>query len=193
MEVTFFGSPSEFREWLEQNHDSAKELWVGFYKKGSGKAGITWPEAVDQALCFGWIDGIRKRVDETSYTNRFTPRRRGSTWSAVNIKRVGELTELGLMRPAGLEAYEQRDETKAQLYSYERAESKLVEAYERQFREHERAWAFFSTQSPSYRRTSSWWIMSAKKEETRQRRLAALIEASERGEKLGTVAGGSGS
>ncbi len=156
MEVTFFESPSEFREWLEQNHDSAKELWVGFYKKDSGKAGITWPEAVDQALCFGWIDGIRKRVDETSYTNRFTPRRRGSTWSAVNIKRVSELTELGLMRPAGLEAFEQRDEAKAQLYSYERAESKLDEAHERQFRENERAWAFFSTQAPSYRRTSSW-------------------------------------
>ncbi len=192
MEVTFFESPSEFREWLEQNHDSAKELWVGFYKKGFGKAGITWPEAVDQALCFGWIDGIRKRVDETSYTNRFTPRRRGSTWSAVNIKRVGELTELGLMRPAGLDAFEKRDEAKAQLYSYERAQSKLDETYERQFREHERAWAFFSAQAPSYRRTSSWWVMSAKKEETRQRRLAALIEASERGEKLGTVTGGSG-
>ncbi|HEX8228495.1 MAG TPA: YdeI/OmpD-associated family protein [Chloroflexia bacterium] len=191
MEVTFFESSSEFRKWLERNHENAKEVWVGFYKKGSGKPSITWPEAVDQALCFGWIDGIRKRVDETSYTNRFTPRRRGSTWSAVNIKRVGELTELGLMQPSGLEAFEKRDEAKAQLYSYERAESKLDEAYERQFRENERAWTFFESQAPGYRRTSTWWIMNAKKEETRLRRLSALIEASERGEKLGTVTGGS--
>lgn len=190
MEVTFFESPSEFRAWLEQNHESAKELWVGFYKKGSGKSSITWPEAVDQALCFGWIDGIRKRVDETSYTNRFTPRRRGSTWSAVNIKRVGELTELGLMQSSGLEAFEKRDEAKAQLYSYERTESKLAEAYEIQFRENERAWAYFESQAPGYRRTSTWWIMSAKKDETRLRRLSALIDASEKGEKLGTVTGG---
>ena len=190
-EVTFFESPSEFRDWLEENHDKEKELWVGFYKKGSDKPSITWPEAVDQALCFGWIDGIRKSIDESSYTNRFTPRRRDSTWSAVNIKRVGELTELGLMQPAGLKAFEERDEKKAQLYSYERAESKLDEAYERQFRQNERAWAFFESQAPWYRRTSTWWIMSAKKEETRLRRLAALIEASERGEKLGVVIGGS--
>ncbi|HEX8597870.1 MAG TPA: YdeI/OmpD-associated family protein [Chloroflexia bacterium] len=191
MDVTFFESPSEFREWLEQNHASVKELWVGFHKKGSGKPSITWPEAVDQALCFGWIDGIRKRVDETSYTNRFTPRRRDSTWSAVNIKRVGELTELGLMQPSGLEAFERRNSKKAQLYSYERTSSQLDETYERRFRENERAWAFFESQAPGYRRTSTWWIMSAKKEETRLRRLSALIEASERGEKLGTVTGGS--
>src|ERR687893_671488 len=138
MDVHFFETPAEFRAWLEANHETAAELWVGFHKKATGRPSITWPEAVDQALCFGWIDGIRKSIDESSYTNRFTPRRRGSTWSAVNIKRVGELTELGLMQPAGLKAFEERDEKKAQLYSYERAESKLDEAYERQFRGHER-------------------------------------------------------
>ncbi|MDQ3930612.1 MAG: YdeI/OmpD-associated family protein [Chloroflexota bacterium] len=191
MEIKFFESPSEFRKWLDENHQTETELWVGFHKKGSGKPSITWPESVDQALCFGWIDGIRKSIDETSYMIRFTPRKRGSIWSAVNIKRVGELIELGLMQPAGLAAFEKRDEKKAQLYSYERTESKLDEAYERQFRDNQVAWSFFEAQAPWYRRTSSWWVMSAKKEETRQRRLSTLIAASERGEKLGAVTGGS--
>ncbi|MEA2574060.1 MAG: hypothetical protein QOH93_1358 [Chloroflexia bacterium] len=191
MEAIFFETPSEFRKWLEDNHDTEKELLVGFHKKGSGRPSITWPEAVDEALCFGWIDGIRKSLGETSYTIRFTPRKRDSTWSAVNIKRVGELKELGQMQPAGLEAFENRDETKAQLYSYERAETQLDAAYERQFHENERAWEFFQAQAAWYRRASTWWIMSAKKEETRLRRLGALIEASDKGERLGTVTGGS--
>jgi uncharacterized protein YdeI (YjbR/CyaY-like superfamily) len=191
MEVTFFETPSEFRKWLEENHHAEKELWVGFYKKGSGKPSMTWPEAVDQALCFGWIDGIRKSIDVESYTNRFTPRKPGSTWSAVNIKRVGELAELGLMRPAGLAAFEKRDEKKAQLYSYEQANSKLDEPYERQFRANQGAWSFFQAQAPSYRRSAYWWIMSAKREETRQRRLAILIEESQKGSRLPTITGGS--
>lgn len=191
MEVKFFQTPSELREWLEEHHQTEKELWVGFYKKGSGRPSITWPEAVDQALCFGWIDGIRKSIDADSYMNRLTPRRPGSTWSAVNIKRVGELTELGLMQPAGLAAFEKRDEKKAQLYSYEQANSKLDESYEEQFRANERAWSFFQAQAPWYRRSAYWWIMSAKKEETRLKRLAILIEESERGSKLSTITGGS--
>lgn len=191
MEVRFFESPSDFREWLEENHQVARELWVGFYKKSSGRPSITWPEAVDQALCFGWIDGIRKSIDEVSYTNRFTPRKPGSVWSAVNIKRATELAELGLMQPAGLAAFEKRDEHKAQLYSYERAGSKLDEAYEQMFRENERAWSFFQAQAPSYRRSANWWIMSAKKEETRLRRLAILIEESEKGSRLPAITGGS--
>jgi uncharacterized protein YdeI (YjbR/CyaY-like superfamily) len=190
MEVTFFETPSQFRDWFEENHRAEKELWVGFYKKGSGKPSITWPEAVDQALCFGWIDGIRKSIDAESYMIRFTPRKPGSIWSAVNIKRAGELTELGLMQPTGLAAFEMRDEKKAQLYSYEQANSTLHEAYELQFRENERAWSFFKAQAPWYRRSSYWWIMSAKKEETRQRRLAILIEESEKGSKLSALTGG---
>jgi uncharacterized protein YdeI (YjbR/CyaY-like superfamily) len=190
MKVTFFETPSEFREWLEQNHQAAKELWAGFYKKGSGKPSITWPEAVDQALCFGWIDGIRKSLDADSYMIRFTPRKPGSTWSAVNIKRAGELTELGLMQPPGLAAFEGRDEKKARLYSYEQANSKLDEAYEERVRENERAWSFFQAQAPWYRRSAYWWVMSAKKEETRLKRLAILIEESERGSRLSTLTGG---
>jgi uncharacterized protein YdeI (YjbR/CyaY-like superfamily) len=180
MEVTFFEAPSGFRKWLEEHHQVERELWVGFYKKGSGKPSITWPEAVDQALCFGWIDGIRKSLDDTSYMIRFTPRKPDSTWSAVNIKRARELSELGLMQPAGLAAFEKRDEKKAELYSYEQANSKLDEA-----------WSFFQAQAPWYRRSAYWWIMSAEKEETRQKRLAVLIEESEKGSKLSTLTGGS--
>ena len=191
MEAIFFETPPEFRRWFEENHQTGKELWVGFYKKGSGKPSITWPEAVDQALCFGWIDGIRKSIDADSYMIRFTPRKPGSIWSAVNIKRAGELSELGLMQPAGLAAFEKRDEKKARLYSYEQANHKLDEAYEEQFRGNERAWSFFQAQAPWYRRSAYWWIMSARKEETRLKRLAILIEESERGSKASTITGGS--
>jgi uncharacterized protein YdeI (YjbR/CyaY-like superfamily) len=128
MEITFFKSPAELRKWLEENQDKAKELWVGFYKKGSGQAGITYAEALDEALCFGWIDGIRKSVDEMSYTNRFTPRKPGSIWSMVNIKRAGELVEAGLMLPSGLKAFGERDEKKSKLYSYEERVRKLDDA-----------------------------------------------------------------
>ena len=191
METTFFETPFEFRKWFEEHHQAEKELWVGFYKKGSGKPSITWPQAVDQALCFGWIDGIRKSLDADSYMIRFTPRKAGSIWSAVNIKRAAELTELGLMQPTGLAAFENRDEKKAQLYSYEQADSKLDEAYEERFRENDQAWSFFRAQAPWYRRSACWWVMSAKKEETRLKRLAILIEESERGSRLSTLTGGS--
>ncbi|HYP39529.1 MAG TPA: YdeI/OmpD-associated family protein [Chloroflexia bacterium] len=189
MEVVFFESQSELRKWLEANHDKAKELWVGFYKKSSGQAGITYAEALDEALCFGWIDGIRKSVDEISYTNRFTPRKPGSKWSMVNIKRANELVEAGLMQPSGLKAFSERDEKKSKLYSYEERARKLDDAYEEQFRANKEAWDFFQAQPPGYQRSAAWWIMSAKREETRLKRLAALIAGSRKGERLVEVTG----
>jgi uncharacterized protein YdeI (YjbR/CyaY-like superfamily) len=182
MKPTFFPSPSEFRAWLEEHHGEPDELWVGFYKRNSGKPSITWPEAVDTALCFGWIDGVRKSVDEVSYSIRFTPRRRTSIWSEVNIKRVRDLTKLRLMQPAGLEAFGRREEAKSKIYSYEqRKTAKLGRGHEQQFRAHETAWRFFQAQAPWYRRTATWWVISGKKEETREKRLAKLIEDSGRG------------
>ncbi len=182
MEPTFFATPSEFRAWLNEHHDKIQELWVGFYKKGSGKPSITWPEAVDQALCFGWIDGVRKGIDKERYTNRFTPRKAGSTWSAVNIKRVGELTSLGLMKPVGLRAFEKRSEAKSGIYAYEQKDAaKLEDADEQQFRANKQAWDFFQSQPAWYQRTATWWVISAKQEATRQKRLATLIEDSESG------------
>jgi uncharacterized protein YdeI (YjbR/CyaY-like superfamily) len=188
MNPVFFATPSQFREWLEEHHDSASELWVGFYKKGSGKRSITWPEAVDEALCFGWIDSVRKSIDDESYTNRFTPRKPRSTWSAVNIKRVGELTAMGLMRPAGLKAFEARSEEKSGIYAYEqRDNAALSEEYERQFRANEKAWEFFQAQPAWYRKTATWWVISAKREETRLKRLAMLIEDSAEGRTIGPL------
>jgi uncharacterized protein YdeI (YjbR/CyaY-like superfamily) len=182
MKPRFFATPAAFRAWLEKHHDTAEELWVGFYKTASGKASITWPEAVDVALSFGWIDSVRKSIDEISYTNRFTPRRPGSTWSAVNVGRVKELTRMGLMHPAGLKAFEWRREDKTGIYSYEqRHEARLDEAFERRLRANRKAWTFFQDQAPWYRQGCIVWVMSAKKEETRQRRLATLIDASAKG------------
>jgi uncharacterized protein YdeI (YjbR/CyaY-like superfamily) len=185
MKPTFFAEPLAFRAWLEKHHQSIEELLVGFYKKGSGKPSITWPESVDQALCFGWIDGVRKRIDDVSYTIRFTPRRPGSTWSAVNIKRVAELTEQGLMRPAGLAAFERRSEAKSRTYAYEQEHgAALDEEYQKELEADEKAWAFFQAQPPWYRRTAIHRVVSAKQEETRKRRLQALIEASAAGRRL---------
>jgi uncharacterized protein YdeI (YjbR/CyaY-like superfamily) len=185
MESTFFPTPSAFRAWLEEHHDKAQELWVGFYKVGSGKSSITWPEAVDEALCFGWIDGLRRGIDAASYTIRFTPRKPSSTWSAVNIKRVEELTRLGLMRPSGLKAFEGRSEAKSGIYAYEqRNTAELGDAFEQRFRLNTKAWDFFQSQAGSYRRTAIWWVISAKKEETRLKRLATLIDDSEHGRTL---------
>ena len=181
MKPTFFATPSELRTWLKEHHDTAQELWVGFYKKSSGKPSITWPEAVDEALCFGWIDGVRKGIDDVSYTIRFTPRKPRSIWSAVNVKRASELASLGLMRPAGLKAFEERAEEKSELYSYEQENAELNDAYEQQFRANKTAWEFFQAQAAWYRRAATWWVISAKKEETRLKRLATLIEDSEHG------------
>jgi uncharacterized protein YdeI (YjbR/CyaY-like superfamily) len=184
MNPTFFRGPSDFRKWLERNHAREDELWVGLYKKGSGKPSITWPEAVDEALCFGWIDGVRKSFAADSYVIRFTPRRPGSIWSAVNTKRAQELLRLGRMMPAGVEAFRRRDEAKTRQYSYERSDAALTAEFERAFRRNQRAWRFFQSQPPGYRRIGALWVMSAKREETRLRRLAVLIADSAAGQRI---------
>jgi uncharacterized protein YdeI (YjbR/CyaY-like superfamily) len=185
MEPTFFATPSDFRDWFEQNHESQAELLVGFYKKASGRPSITWPESVDEALCFGWIDGIRRGIDDESYSIRFTPRKPTSTWSSVNIKRVGELTAEGRMRPAGLAAFERRSRERSGIYSYEqRKEAKLEPDQETEFRANEEAWSFFQSQPRGYRRTATYWVISAKREDTRRRRLATLIDDSASGRRL---------
>jgi uncharacterized protein YdeI (YjbR/CyaY-like superfamily) len=176
--LKFFPTSADFRIWLEKNHATATELWVGFYKKDSGRPSITWPESVDEALCFGWIDGIRKRVDEISYKIRFTPRRRGSIWSAINIKRAGELTKEKRMRPAGLKAFAARIENKSGIYSYEQRPVELPGRYAKLLKKNKAAWNFFQAQQPSYQKGISWWVVSAKKDETRLNRLAKLIRES---------------
>jgi uncharacterized protein YdeI (YjbR/CyaY-like superfamily) len=180
----FFRTPADFETWLEKNHATATELWVGFYKKDSGKTSITWPESVDQALCFGWIDGVRKRIDEISYQIRFTPRRRGSIWSAINIKRAEELARQKQMRPAGSRAFTARLENKSGIYSYEQRSTELDERYAKLLQKNKAAWNFFRTQPPSYQKVICWWIVSAKKEETRMARLAKLISESAKGKRL---------
>ena len=181
MQIIFFASPSDLRKWFKTQHATAQELWVGYYKKNSGKPSITWPESVDEALCFGWIDGIRKSIDDVSYTIRFTPRKPGSTWSAVNIKRVQELAGQGLVQPAGLTAFQARKENKSGIYSYEQRSAKLPIPYEKILKKNKAAWEFFRAQPPSYRKAASWWVASAKQEETRLRRLDKLIEDSAHG------------
>jgi uncharacterized protein YdeI (YjbR/CyaY-like superfamily) len=178
MKPRFFPTPSVFWQWLEQHHAAAGELLVGFHKTTSGKPSMTWPESVDAALCFGWIDGVRKRIDDVSYTIRFTPRRATSIWSAVNIRRVATLTKQGLMRPAGLKAVQGRMKHKSRIYAYEQRDQQLDPASEEIFRRNPAAWKFFQAQAPWYRKTVSWQIVSAKKAETKQRRLQKLIEAS---------------
>jgi uncharacterized protein YdeI (YjbR/CyaY-like superfamily) len=185
MKPKFFARPLAFRAWLEKHHLDSKELLVGFHKKGSGKPSITWPESVDQALCFGWIDGVRRRLDEVSYSIRFTPRRPGSAWSTVNIRRVADLTTQGLMHPAGLEAFGRRSEEKSRIYSYEQRHGATLEAgHQKQLQRNEKAWVFFEAQAPSYRRLAIYWVVGAKKEETRLKRLNTLIEASAKGRRV---------
>lgn len=186
--ITYFKSAAEFRRWLEKNHARKTELWVGFYKKGAAKKGITYQEALDQALCYGWIDGILKRVDDESYTHRFTPRKAKSTWSKVNSKRVGELKKLGLMQPAGLAAFQRRTRENAGIYVHENRPVPLSAVFAKRLRASREAWAFFQQQTPSYRKLATAWVMSAKREETRERRLAALIEDSARGAWIKPVA-----
>jgi uncharacterized protein YdeI (YjbR/CyaY-like superfamily) len=178
MEPIFFASPTDFREWLERNHDEASEVLVGFYKRATDRPSMTWPESVDQALAFGWIDGIRKRIDEERYSIRFTPRRKASAWSAINIRRIAELKKEGLMHAAGLRAFEARKDDKSAIYSYENVPKTLPPADEKRFRANKKAWAYFNEQPPSYRRVAIYWVLSAKREETRARRLATLIDDS---------------
>ena len=184
MKPTFFKSTAEFRQWLEEHHATAQELWVGFYKKASGKASISWPESVDEALCFGWIDGIRKSVDDFSYTIRFTPRRPRSIWSAVNITRAGELERQGRIRPSGRKAFEARVEKRSGIYSYEQRKAELDDPYGKKLRQNKEAWGFYQAQPASYRKAANWWVLSAKKEETRVRRLEKLIEDSAAGRRI---------
>ncbi len=183
MKPKFFRTQAAFRAWLELHHAQDRELLVGFRHVGSGKPSVTYPEARDEALCFGWIDGVRRNYDATSYTVRFTPRKANSLWSRVNLARVKALTAEGRMRPAGLAIFEARDPKKAELYSFENPHRGLDAAATRTFKANRRAWAWFAAQTPSYRRPAAWWVMSAKKEETRARRLKLLIESAERGEK----------
>ena len=185
----FFATPAAWRRWLERHHATAKELWVGFWKRATGKPSITWPESVDEALCFGWIDGLRRSHDADSYVIRFSPRRPDSIWSQVNIRKVAVLKRQGRMRPPGLEAFTGRDLKKARLYSFEqRRTAKLSGTYLKAFKANAAAWHYFQTRPPWYRRTASFWVMDAKKEETRQKRLAALIADSARGRDIGPLA-----
>lgn len=179
----FFTKPSEFRKWLEKNHDKASEIFVGFYKIKTGKVTITWSDAVDEALCFGWIDGIRRSIDEESYCNRFTPRKPKSNWSAINIKKVEELTKKGLMHPAGLAAFEKREKQRSGIYSYEKEPIKLAPEFEKKFKADKKAWKFFTSQAAYYQKQATNWVMSAKTETTKQTRLSKLINCSEKGEK----------
>jgi uncharacterized protein YdeI (YjbR/CyaY-like superfamily) len=179
MNVLFFKTPAEWRAWLEMNHDSANEVLVGFYRKGSGKPSITWPQAVDEALCFGWIDNVRRRLDDESYSNRFTPRRPRSTWSLINIKRFEELDRLGRIQPAGRQAFEARDPERSGRYSYEGARE-VDPDYEQRFKENAGAWQFFASRPPWYRRAAWHWIADAKRDATRIRRLEKLIDYSQR-------------
>ncbi len=182
---TFFATPAEFRAWLEAHHATASELLVGFHKKGSGLPSITWPESVDQALCFGWIDGVRRSLGDTSYTIRFTPRRARSIWSAVNIARAQELREQGSMHPAGIAAFEARSDERSSTYSFEqRGPIELSARDAETLRANADAWAFFQAQPPSYRKAAIWWVISAKREETRGRRLATLIDDSAHGRRI---------
>ena len=182
MEPITFETPAAFRRWLQQHHATEREVWVGYYRKSAGKPSMNWKESVDEALCFGWIDGIRKRIDHERYMNRFTPRRPGSNWSRINIDRVGELIQQGRMRPAGLRGFEARREDRSGIYSYEQRHTAAFSSeIEQRFRAKKRAWAGFEARPPSYRQAAIRWVMSAKREETRERRLAQLIEASAAG------------
>jgi uncharacterized protein YdeI (YjbR/CyaY-like superfamily) len=186
--ATFFATPDDFRAWLEQHHESESELLVGFYRKGSGKPSITWPESVAEALCFGWIDGVRKGIDDESYSIRFTPRKPTSNWSQVNIDKVAELTEQERMWPAGVAAFERRSEKRSAIYAYEqRSKAAFEPDHEREFRAKEAAWSFFQSQPAGYRQTATYWVVSAKREETRRRRLATLIDDSAGGRRLGRL------
>jgi len=181
--VVFFETPTLLRAWFEANHEVAGELWVGYHSKQSGKASVTWAEVVDQALCFGWIDSVRYKVGVDSFAQRITPRRKRSTWSAVNIRKFGELEKLGLVHPTGKAAFALRDDARSRIYAYEN-KSALDAPLDANLRRHKAAWKFFESQAPWYRRTAIHWVMSAKQAQTRERRLRVLIEHSKNGERI---------
>ncbi len=183
-DITHFATPAELRAWFSRHHASAQELWVGFHKKGSGKPSITWPESVDEALCVGWIDGVRKSLGEESYVIRFTPRKPTSIWSVVNVNRVAALTAEGRIQPAGLAAFEARTHNKTGIYAFEQEQAELSVADIRTFKKNKAAWKFFAAQPTGYRHQMIWRITSAKREETRVKRLLQLIEASTAGVRL---------
>ena len=178
MNPTFFATQEDFRKWLAENHKKETEFLVGFYKVGSRKPSMSWSQSVDQALCFGWIDGVRKAIDKESYTIRFTPRRSNSIWSTVNIKKIDELTKAGLMKPAGLAAFKLRKEEKSNIYSHEKEEGELTLVFENEFKNNQTAWDFFNAQPPSYKKVMKHWIMSAKQEKTKLSRLEKAIQIS---------------
>ena len=178
---TFFAKQSDFRKWLQKNHKRETELLVGFYKVGSGMASMTWSQSVDEALCFGWIDGVRKSIDKDSYQIRFTRRKPTSIWSAINISKIEELTKQGLMKPAGLASFENRQESKSKIYAYENAEVKLSTEFEKLFKANKKAWEYFQSLAPSYKKLSTHWVMRAKQDTTKIKRLKELIEDSEKG------------
>ncbi|MBN1598797.1 MAG: YdeI/OmpD-associated family protein [Bacteroidales bacterium] len=182
MNPTFFSNQEEFRNWLEKNHDSRKELWVGYYKVDSGIPSITWPQSVDEAICFGWIDGIRKSIDKKSYCIRFTPRNPKSDWSVVNINKAERLIKEGLMHPSGLKLFQECKESDPVMSS--NRDAKLTPEMEKTLKQNMIAWTFFNSQAPSYQRTMCYWIMSAKQEPTKFRRLEKLIKASETGKRV---------
>ena len=181
---TFFKTQSELRKWFTKNHKKVSELWIGFYNAKSGKTAATYKQALDEALCFGWIDGTRKNVDTESYTNRFTPRKAKSYWSDVNTKRAKKLIQLGRMHSAGLKAFKARDKRDTKKYSFERAKAEIGGIYAKRFKENKKAWDFFHAQPPYYKKIFSWWVVGAKKEETRLKRLEALLSASAKGKRL---------
>lgn len=182
--IQFFETSAEFREWLEKHSKVSKEVWVGYYKKATGKKSPTWSESVDQALCYGWIDGIRKSLDEFSYANRFTPRSPKSVWSNVNIKKVESLIDQGFMKPEGLKAFELRKAEKSGIYSFELEAVSFQDPYLSIFKKNDKAWNYFTKMSPSYQRIATQWVMSAKQDTTRNKRLRILIEDSEAGIKI---------
>ena len=184
MKILFFATPDDLRLWFEKHHETERELWIGFHKRATGKPSVTWSESVDEALCVGWIDGIRKRIDAASYKIRFTPRKPTSVWSQINMDKVAALKKAGRMRPAGLKAHAARRPNKVGIYAYEQRSPELDEPYRSLLQKNRAAWAFFEAQPPSYRKVMGWYIHSAKKEETRMARLKKLETASARRQRL---------
>lgn len=188
-EPRFFRSAEEFRGWLQRNHDKVDELWIAFWKKASGRKGLTYPEAVDQSLCFGWIDGVKKKHDALSFKHRFSPRRARSVWSAINIRRAQSLEGQGLMAEPGLAAFARRDPTRSSVYSFENRDVQLAPAFAKRLRANRRAAQFFAALPPGFRRLATHWVMSAKREETRERRFAELLEGCAQGRRVPVLPG----